>query len=144
MITGEQIREARKRAGWSQKALADKVGVVERTVGGWERGENAPGMKEPQLLAVLRDYLDTESEPPLRSVSDVELLAEIARRFARSEQREAGERGGDTPATKDPDSRPELRVAARDIGERSAGQKRRDLLKGAGEEDQGEGPEGGA
>lgn len=107
MITGEQIRAARKRAGYSQAELAKLVGVVQRTIGGWERGENTPGIAEPKLLAVLRDHLDTEvSEPPLRSVSDVELLAEIARRFARAEERERGERGGDTPATKAPGAGP--------------------------------------
>lgn len=94
MITGDEIRAARKRAGLSQAALAKRVGVVQRTVGGWERGENTPGLAEPKLMAVLRDYLDDDSTPPLRSVSDVELLAEIARRFARG-QRERGEDGGD-------------------------------------------------
>lgn len=86
MITGAEIRAARKRAGLSQAKLAEMVGVVERTVGGWEREESAPGIAEPRLLAVLREHLDDGDEPPLKAVSDVELLAEIARRFARREQ----------------------------------------------------------
>lgn len=83
MITGEQIRDARKRAGLSQAELANRVGVVPRTVGGWERGESAPGIAEQRLLEVLRDHLARAGEPPLREVSDAELVAEIARRFAR-------------------------------------------------------------
>lgn len=84
MITGQEIRAARKRAGLSQEKLAQLVGVSQRSIGGWERGESSPGVAEGRLLAVLRDYLDEAGEQPLRAVSDVELLAEIARRFARA------------------------------------------------------------
>lgn len=142
MMTGEQIRTARKRAGLSQGDLATLVGVSMRTVGNWEREDSAPGIAEPRLISALRDYLDNGpvSAGPLQAVSDVELLAEIARRFARAERRERGEDGGDTAATKAPGPGPvtpirprELPTAARDIGQPSRGQRDRAAADRAGE-----------
>jgi len=98
VITARQIREARKRAGWSQAELAKRVRVSGRTVGGWERGESAPGMSEPRLLDALRPYIGSESatgDHSLRRTSDAELLAEIARRFSR-DTKEAGSAHGNS------------------------------------------------
>jgi DNA-binding XRE family transcriptional regulator len=39
----ESIRDYRRRHGLSQTQLADMVGVAQRTVSRWERGEAAPG-----------------------------------------------------------------------------------------------------
>ena len=36
------LRAARERRGWSQAALAERVGTTELTVGRWERGERSP------------------------------------------------------------------------------------------------------
>lgn len=88
MLTGDEIRRARQRAGWSQGELARRLGVAMRTVGNWERGDTSPAQKETALRSVLSDYFDKAQEDHvhLRSASDAELLGEIARRFARSEE----------------------------------------------------------
>lgn len=36
---GDRIREQRERIGWSQQALADRMGVRDYTVCRWERGK---------------------------------------------------------------------------------------------------------
>ena len=87
MITGQQIRSARERAGLTQEQLAQRVDVSLRSVGNWERGHSIPRSKSAIVEAVLADWLDKESdEPQLGSASDAELLAEIARRFARAKR----------------------------------------------------------
>ena len=86
------MRDARVAAGWTQEQLADRLGVTLRTVGNWERA-NPPAASQARLRAVLRDHLDEAGEPPLRSVSDAELLAEIARRFTRSARPQEVEHG---------------------------------------------------
>src|SRR5690606_9976574 len=83
-ITGDEIRAARERAGLTQEQLAQRLRVSMRTVGNWERGARIPLNR----LAALREFMyppkdREETEPGLRSASDAELLAEIARRFAR-------------------------------------------------------------
>lgn len=66
MVTGEQIRRARKRLGISQSELAKRVDVALRTVGGWERGETSPGIAEQRLIEVLGlEEDDREEDPPL-------------------------------------------------------------------------------
>lgn len=84
-ITGDEIRAARERAGLTQEQLAQRLRVSMRTVGNWERGATVPLNR----LAALREFLRPEreeDEPGLRSASDAELLAEIARRFARGKE----------------------------------------------------------
>jgi DNA-binding XRE family transcriptional regulator len=39
MLTPTQIRQLRQERGWSQQALADKLGVNRTTVVRWEAGE---------------------------------------------------------------------------------------------------------
>ncbi|MDQ0735141.1 transcriptional regulator with XRE-family HTH domain [Arthrobacter agilis] len=86
MITGEQIRAARERAALTQGQLGERVGVSLRTIGNWERGESVPRNKEGVLRSALGDFLPNRDSqaPPLDSASDAELLAEVARRFART------------------------------------------------------------
>lgn len=90
MIKGSDIRDARNRAGMSQEALAEAVGVTLRTIGNWERSATVPRNKLPIVREVLGDYLEEgkSQSPRLRVASDEELLKEIARRFARSLQEE--------------------------------------------------------
>lgn len=86
VISGEQIRAARERAGLTQNELGQMVGVSMRTVGNWERGESVSRNREAAIRSVLAGHLPggAPSEEPLREVSDAELLAEIARRFSRN------------------------------------------------------------
>lgn len=86
MRTGAQIRAARERAGLTQQELGARVGVTLRTVGNWERGATVPRNRMAVLEDVLGDHFEGERQAPLRleDVPDADLLAEVARRFARS------------------------------------------------------------
>jgi transcriptional regulator with XRE-family HTH domain len=69
MITGEQVRVARKLLGWSQLALALEAGVTQGTVANFEAGK-----KHLSVLSVstIKRTLEgagvefTESEPGVR------------------------------------------------------------------------------
>lgn len=54
MEIGDQIREARRRLGLSQRALADKVGVDKSAVAQWEGGGGGKGIKTDNLIEVAR------------------------------------------------------------------------------------------
>lgn len=90
VISGEQIRTARERAGLTQSELGQLVGVSMRTVGNWERGESVPRNRESVIRSVLAGQLpgSEQAAQPLQRVSDAELLAEIARRFSRQSHAE--------------------------------------------------------
>ncbi len=51
----ERIQMLRKKAGWSQEKLAEKLGVSRQTISKWENGAANPGMDRLQDLA---DALD--------------------------------------------------------------------------------------
>lgn len=90
MDNGERIREARQRAGLTQEELGAQVGVSMRTIGNWERGTTVPLNRLARLREVLDGYWKDQSgsqESALTQATDVELLAEIARRFARTRER---------------------------------------------------------
>lgn len=54
MTTGDHIRGARQRLGWTQRRLADEVGVSVRAVTNWERGTGIPrGSRLANIEAVL-------------------------------------------------------------------------------------------
>lgn len=137
MLTGEQIRTARKKAGMSQGELAKAVGVSLRAVGSWEREENSPNLAEVRLREVLGPHLAAGGSqgPGLEDASDAQLLAEIARRFARTDPQEkkAGEEHDDrsAPITDVPSfgiegpEPPHLSLAADNPGTESEGSKRR-------------------
>ena len=52
MISGDLLREARRRAGLSQAELARRAGKPTSTIGRWERGEVLPSLET--LRAVVR------------------------------------------------------------------------------------------
>jgi len=57
---GKRVAQARRRAGLTQKQLADLVGVGERAVQGWELGQSHPYRRLAALERVLnidRDWL---------------------------------------------------------------------------------------
>jgi transcriptional regulator with XRE-family HTH domain len=96
MISGEQIRTARDAAGMTQQELATQLGVTQRTVGNWERGENIPRNREPLLRRILAAHLEggAPPSPMLERATDMELLAEVARRMARAEAKSKPETPG--------------------------------------------------
>lgn len=89
MISGAQIRAARERAGLTQQELAARLNVTNRTVSNWELGRHIPLNSEARIREALdiRDgslSVDSHQEVTRRGaehLSDVELIAELARRL---------------------------------------------------------------
>ena len=48
---GARIVEARKRRGWQQAELAERLGVKRGRLGSWEKGRTAPGLEDLVLLS---------------------------------------------------------------------------------------------
>ena len=67
MYLSEKILYCRKKAGLSQEALAEKLGVSRQAISKWETGESVPELSKLVLLArafdVTTDWLLSESEP---------------------------------------------------------------------------------
>ena len=67
MNLSEKILYCRKKAGLSQEALAEKLGVSRQAVSKWETGDAVPELSKLVLLAkafdVTTDWLLSESEP---------------------------------------------------------------------------------
>ena len=105
MILADKIMTLRKKSGWSQEDLADKLGISRQSVSKWESGMSIPDLekivKMSSLFGVSTDYLlkdEIEGELPsetmatddniLRSVSLEEastymnLVKETAPKFA--------------------------------------------------------------
>jgi transcriptional regulator with XRE-family HTH domain len=61
MILADKIIENRKKNGWSQEELADKLGVSRQSVSKWEGAQSIPDMKKilqlADLFGVTTDYL---------------------------------------------------------------------------------------
>lgn len=86
MILANKITELRKKAGWSQEELADRLGVSRQAVSKWESAQSVPDLDRvivmSRLFGVSTDYLlkdelegenpapaDTEEAHSLRRVS---------------------------------------------------------------------------
>lgn len=86
MKISEKILFCRKRAGLSQEALAEKLGVSRQAVSKWENGESAPDLEKLMLLSktfgVTADWLLSEEEPkeePVRKNDWVDRLPGMLR-----------------------------------------------------------------
>ena len=74
MELGEKIAFCRKRAGLSQEALADRLGLSRQAVSRWETGAAVPDLSKivelSKLFGVTTDFLllseQTEPEPPVQ------------------------------------------------------------------------------
>lgn len=72
MILADKIMELRKKSGWSQEELADKLDVSRQSVSKWESAQSVPDMNRILLLSeifgVSTDYLlkDELEEDPQR------------------------------------------------------------------------------
>ena len=93
--TGQRLRDARARAGFtSQKEAAKRIGVSERAYAAWERDEAKPQAHWiPKIEAVLGDHAPTDTterldqatvERALDQASFLDLLAALARKHARA------------------------------------------------------------
>ena len=66
MRLSEKIMDLRKRSGWSQEELADRLGISRQSVSKWETGESTPDIDKiirmSELWNVSTDYLLKEEE----------------------------------------------------------------------------------
>ena len=89
MMTGDDLRLQRGRLHLTQRELADRVGVGLRTVTTWEAlgAQRLPGTAQGRLEAVF-GATDGTGIRSLAEVSDLELIAELARRLNATRIRE--------------------------------------------------------
>ena len=82
MILADKIMENRKKNGWSQEELAEKLGVSRQSVSKWESAQAVPDMKKilqlSEIFGVSTDYLlkdeieETYSAGPIPTESGVD------------------------------------------------------------------------
>ena len=79
MILADKIIDLRKKAGWSQEELADKLGVSRQSVSKWEGAQSVPDMNKilqlSSLFGVSTDYLlkdNLEAPEPVIAPEDAE------------------------------------------------------------------------
>ena len=78
MILADKIIENRKKNGWSQEELADKLGVSRQSVSKWESAQAIPDMKKilqlSEVFGVSTDYLmkDEIEEKPAAELAPVD------------------------------------------------------------------------
>lgn len=83
MSLGERIFNLRKRNGFSQEQLGEKVNVTRQTISNWELGETSPNPEQLKLLSKvlsvsIDELLDNEVKDVLvEKVSNTEKLASI-------------------------------------------------------------------
>ena len=73
-MIADKIIVLRKRCGWTQEELAEKVGVSRQSVSKWESAQTVPDLERilllSQLFGVSTDFLlkdEIEAEEPLKS-----------------------------------------------------------------------------
>ena len=79
MILADKIIDRRKKAGWSQEELAEKLGVSRQSVSKWEGAQSIPDMNKilqlSDLFGVSTDYLlkdDMEVSEPVTAPEDAD------------------------------------------------------------------------
>lgn len=99
MILADKIVSLRKKAGWSQEDLAEKLGVTRQSVSKWEGAQSVPDMDKVVMMSrlfgvstdfLLKDELEEEApcaaaqddDTPLRRVSLTQASAYLALRKA--------------------------------------------------------------
>ena len=71
MSLGSNLFQARKKSGFSQEEVAEKLGVSRQTISKWELGETLPDICQSKRMAVLyRLTLDEliEFDPDLKEI----------------------------------------------------------------------------
>ena len=67
MKLSEKIAGERKKLGWSQEELAERLGVSRQAVSKWESGQSVPDLTKllglSKVFGVTTDYLLKETEP---------------------------------------------------------------------------------
>ena len=82
MILADKIIDLRKKAGWSQEELAEKLGVSRQSVSKWEGAQSIPDMNKilqlSELFGVSTDYLLKDSLEAAETVPSQDTDAEDA------------------------------------------------------------------
>lgn len=95
MILAKKIMEERKRNGWSQEELAEKLGVSRQSVSKWESAQSVPDLnriiKMAELLGVTTDYLLRDEFEKMESSEDLIEVAEVSKNVRKVSMEEAVE-----------------------------------------------------
>ena len=93
MILADKIINERKRNGWSQEELAEKLGVSRQSVSKWEGTQSIPDIQKilqmADLFGVSTDYLlkdELESKDASYSASDIETVSTVPLRTVSLEE----------------------------------------------------------
>lgn len=79
MILADKIIENRKKNGWSQEDLADKLGVSRQSVSKWESAQAVPDMKKIVMMSevfgvstdyLLREDIEEPAEPEITPIDN--------------------------------------------------------------------------
>ena len=69
MEIGKKIMDLRKKNGYSQEELAEKVGVTRQTISKWELGETSPDLKQAKELSkIFNVSLDELADNDIKDV----------------------------------------------------------------------------
>lgn len=95
MILADKIIEERKRNGWSQEELAEKLGVSRQSVSKWESAQSVPDLnriiKMAELFGVTTDYLlkdEIENRETPEALTEVAEVPEKIRKVSMEEATE--------------------------------------------------------
>lgn len=82
MTLGQKIREIRKAKGWTQKELAERLGMTTAQISRWEHDHVTPRVKNLQDLAGVfeiseDDFQDLRPAPPIQMFNEDPELLEI-------------------------------------------------------------------
>ena len=58
----DRVRRYRSRKGWSQARLGQQIGVSERTIGRWERGQTPPAPERGLVEQMLADANEAQAK----------------------------------------------------------------------------------
>lgn len=85
MILADKIIRLRKKAGWSQEELAERLGVTRQSVSKWEGAQSVPDIEKilqmSRIYGVTTDYLlkdELEEEETLTPLASMALMEEAA------------------------------------------------------------------
>ncbi len=93
MILADKIIEERKRNGWSQEELAEKLNVTRQSVSKWEGAQSVPDLQRvlemSRLFGVSTDYLLKDEMEPAARMSGADETDEPSRRTVGMEEARA-------------------------------------------------------
>ena len=92
MILADKIILERKKNGWSQEELADKLGVTRQVVSKWEGAQTMPDLQRilemSRLFQVSVDYLIKEEVEVVEHITETEVMDTSVRRVSLEEANE--------------------------------------------------------